>query len=89
MIIEWLLDVALSVVEWVIGLFGQDAPPDWLGQIAGLLGTLFAAVAGLGVWVPWALVITVFGGLMLLWLTGFLIKGVRWLLSWVPVLWGG
>ena len=89
MITEWIMSIGVSIAEWFISLFGTGEPPEWLSTITTWLGTLMASVVGLGAWVPWGLLITVSTGVFAVWLIGFLVKGVRWLIGLIPTMGGG
>lgn len=86
MIIEWLLDLVIGVVDWFFGLFDGWEIPDLSPppEIASLLSFL----DGMGVWVPWAVIGVSITAVLGVWGVMFLIKIVRQVLAHVP-LFGG
>lgn len=84
MITEFFLNLALGVVEWVVGLLPDWTPPAGITDADGMLSQVLAFGAGLGTWVDWATV----GALALiplgLWVIGVGWKLVRTLLSHIP-----
>lgn len=90
MIVDFALDTAEDFVSWLVGLFPADFEvPEWLIGLASLVGQVLAGASGMGVWVPWALIITVVAGTYVLWSAGFLVKFARWLLGLLPTMGGG
>lgn len=89
MITEWIINLGIALADWFVSLLGTDDPPEWLNTLATWLGGLVASASGLGVWIPWALGFGVSGIVLALWLSGFLIKGVRWLVGLIPTMGGG
>lgn len=89
MITEWLIGLGVAVAEWFLSLFGTSDPPEWLVTLSDWLGALVGSASGLGVWIPWGLAFGVAGTVLALWLSGFLIKGVRWLIGLIPTMGGG
>lgn len=84
MITEWFISIGQAIAQWFLGLFGTDAPPDWITSVAGFVTELFARVAGLGAWLPFPLIGTVGAALLGLWAVFWLIKGIRWLWGLTP-----
>lgn len=77
MIVEALVDVLFGIVEFVIGLIPTTAAPVWIADASGYLETLWGYGAGLGAWVPWSLVGTVFASVLSCVAIGLVIKLVR------------
>ena len=89
MITEWIMNLGIGIAEWFISLFGTEPPPEWISSITTWLGQLMGSVSGLGAWLPWGIAITVAGVVLALWLAGFVIKGLRWVLGLIPTMGGG
>ena len=89
MITQFFMGIGQSVADWFLGLFGTGEPPAWLSEVGGFVASLLASVSGLGAWVPWAFAITVAGVVSAVWLSGFLLKAVRWLVGLIPTMGGG
>lgn len=85
MITEWFIAIGQAIADWFLGLFGDDAPPAWLGQVADFISDLVARADGLGAWVPWPLFGTIAGFLVLLWLVFWVVKGIRWVWGLTPL----
>jgi hypothetical protein len=88
-IIEWFIGLGGTAADWVLGLFGTDAPPEWLATVATFVNSQLAAAAGLGAWIPWDFAILVAGAVLTLWGTGLAIKFFRWVLGLIPTMGGG
>lgn len=88
MIVEWLLDLVEIVVGWVMGLFDGLEIPDAVSNPTGTFSTLVGQAAGMGVWVPWAVIAGAVVASLGVWLVGFIIKAVKQVLAHVP-LFGG
>jgi hypothetical protein len=78
MITEWFIGLFNSIIQWVIDLFGDAEPPEWMTGIGGFLAELFARASGLGAWVPFALVGIVGGTVLTTWGVLWLVKLFRW-----------
>ena len=90
MITDWLIDVGRQLMAWLLGLFPADwQVPDWLTGLSTQLGVVLAGAAGMGVWIPWALIFTVVTATFVLWTLGLTLKLARWLLGLVPTMGGG
>ena len=88
MIIEWFLDLVTGFVEWVLGLFDEfDMPVEVLSPASGFT-QLAAAVNGMGVWVPWAVVAASVGLVIGFWVVMMTVKIVRQIAAHIP-LFGG
>lgn len=86
MIIEWFLDLVMTVVDWFFSLFEGWELPD-LSPPDELL-TLYSVISGSGVWVPWAAIALSVGSVIGVWVVMFIVKVIRQLLAHVP-LFGG
>lgn len=89
MIPEWFMGLGVGIAEWFLSLFGTGEPPEFLSQLSTWLGGLISAASGFGAWVPWAFALTVATIVVSLWLLGFVVKGVRWLIGLIPTMGGG
>ena len=84
MIVEWFLDLMAGISDWFMGLFGTDEPPAWLSGIGGFIGQLVERASGLGAWFPFVLFGAVAGTCLALWLTFWIVKGIRWVWGLTP-----
>jgi len=84
MIIEWLLDLALSIVEWIFSLFGGIQIPGNIRNPSGALGSLFSQIGSLGVWVPWGVISVCVVSVLGVWGIMFLVKVIRQFIAHVP-----
>lgn len=89
MITSWFISMGTGIADWFIGLFGTADPPDFIVQATSFVGTLLQSAAGLGAWIPWAVVLTVAAINFALWATGFGVKALRWLVGLFPTMGGG
>lgn len=89
MISEWFIGLIQTVANWFIGLMPEwDAPPEFVNFDATLNG-FTASFNGLGVWVPWALLVTCVVIAIAAYLIGLTVKAARWVLGLVPTMGGG
>ena len=84
MIIEWLLDLVVGVVDWFLSLFDGFELPDIVTSPSGSISTLAANVQGMGVWVPWGVVAGAVGASLGVWGVMFIVKLVKQVLAHVP-----
>lgn len=77
MIVEALVKVLTAIVEFVIGLIPTAGPPAWMATTSDKLSAALAYSSGLGAWIPWPLVGTVFASVMGCVVLGLTIKLVR------------
>lgn len=88
MIVEWLLDLVVGIVEWFLGLFDEfDMPTEALSPMSGL-SQLAGAVTGMGVWVPWAAIAISVGVVIGFWSVMMFVKIVRQVAAHVPMFGG-
>jgi hypothetical protein len=85
MIAEWFLGLFPTIASWFVNMFGDDDPPSWIVDAASFVSGLFDSIAGLGGWVPFVVIGTVSGGLLLIWSVLWGIKGLRWLYGILPI----
>jgi hypothetical protein len=88
-ITAWFIGIGTGFVDWFLGLFGTADPPAFIVQATDFVAGLLSSAAGLGAWIPWALVLAVAGFNFLLWATGFGVKAVRWCVGLIPSMGGG
>lgn len=89
MIPEWFIDLFTGVATWALSLLPKWDDNGIIVTASNWVTTLIAGAAGLGVWFPWG-VLAVCMGLTSSWYgVIFLIKGVRWLVGWIPTMGGG
>lgn len=84
MIIEWILSLCSTLLDWFLSLFGTADPPAFIGQAGDTLATLVNGAYGLGAWVPWTVCAPIALGVFSYWLVVVGIKGVRWLWGLTP-----
>ncbi|MDO8341540.1 MAG: hypothetical protein Q7T59_06220 [Candidatus Woesebacteria bacterium] len=77
MITEWFLNWAMGVVTWLVDLL-----PDWdwpaeLAQPGGMLESILANAAGVGIWIDWAAIIALALIPLGVWVIGLTWKGLR------------
>jgi len=82
------LSVFYGFVGWAASLLPSGSPPDFIDQMSSALGTLIGSAQGLSAWVPWPFVIGTTVVVGSVWLAVLAVKGIRWLLAWIPT-WGG
>ena len=83
MITDWLLDVAVNIVTWFLGLIPPlDLDPSLTsGEAFQVLADL---VEGFGVWVSWPVLVVCVGAVAGTWVIGVGAKGIRALIAHVP-----
>lgn len=89
MITEWFISIGQAIADWFLGLLGTADAPDYITSVGTFIGGILSSAQGLGAWIPWALVIVVAGINLALWLTGFGVKALRWLVGLLPTMGGG
>jgi hypothetical protein len=77
MITEAILGLFIGLFSLVLSLLPTRPAPGWLDDGAGYLSSIWTAGAGLGAWIPWTLVGTVFSAILACVVIGFTIKIVR------------
>jgi hypothetical protein len=78
------MNLAASFVVWLGGLFPDWEDPQVFNDLSGFLTTLVAAFAGLGIWVPWAVIGLCVGVQVSAWGLSLSGKTVRALASHIP-----
>jgi hypothetical protein len=84
MISEFFIALGENFMVWFLGLFGDGEPPEWLTQVSGFFAEVFARAAGLGAWIPFAVIGIVAAALLALWFPLWGVKGIRWLWGLTP-----
>jgi hypothetical protein len=86
MIIEWLNSIAMGFVGWLGGLMPHwDAPTD---SPSGAFAQIVQVIAGMGVWIPWPVLILCTGIVVAAWLVTLSVMLLRAVIAHVP-LFGG
>ena len=89
MITTWIIQTGTGFVGWIASLWPSDwEVPSWASGFMTTFAAIYTNVANLGAWVPWAILFGVVGSVIGVWLIGFLAKGLRWLVSWIPFMGG-
>jgi len=56
MIVDWFMDLSVTIVEWIAGLFPEAVIPEWFTSMGLMLSGLLGGLSGMGVWVNWVVV---------------------------------
>lgn len=89
MITEFFIGLWDTIAVWFLSLFPADNLPAWFVGFGDLVSSLLASAGGLGAWVDWNFAIAVIVTVLGIWLVGFAVKTVRWLLGLIPTMGGG
>lgn len=84
MIVEWLMDLWAAFCDWFLSLFGTDPVPAWLSDLGPFVADILDNASGLGAWFPFVVFGAVASTVCAVWLTLWLIKGLRWLYGLTP-----
>lgn len=87
MITEWFIDIALTVVAWMIGLL-PDADPMSETSPGGMIQQLLDIGGVFVPWVNWGYVVIVLSVPLAVWVIGVAWKGARMLFSHIPAIGG-
>lgn len=88
MIVEWLLEISASFLEWFGSLFPPIDLPDWVeNPFFGLQWVVEAAV-GWGVWINVPVLVAVSSVVLGVYATTFLVKLFRVLIAHIPFIGG-
>ncbi len=88
MVTEALIHAALAVTGWFASLFPTWTPPDEMLHLDTTVNGFLAQFAGIGPWIPWALVITCAGIALGTWAVCLGVKAVRAIASHIPLVGG-
>lgn len=90
MISEIAIMLATGIAEFFIAYFPADwtLPPEVV-NLDATVNDFLVNFEGMGVWAPWALMVTFIGISIAVWGITSLIKAARWLLGLVPTMGGG
>jgi hypothetical protein len=88
LITEYFLGLAVTVGNFFLDLIPDWSIPDFFLTLDTQLNSFAAAGAGMGVWVPWPLVIACTTISLGSWVIGLSVKAVRALLGHVPQIGG-
>lgn len=83
MILEYLLDLVLGIVEWFLGLFDDLDIPSWLSP-SGQIQSFISNFASVGVWIPWTVMASVVTAVVATYSITFVVKLVKQILAHVP-----
>jgi hypothetical protein len=89
MVTEFFLGVIAGIVDWFLGLFPEWVVPAELVSFDDTLNGFIGSFSGLGVWVPWALLVVCVGIAIASYLVGLAVRAGRWILGLAPTMGGG
>lgn len=88
MISEWFIGLINTIATWFLSLFPEWEPPAEIVNFDSTLNGFLASFSGLGVWVPWALLVTCVVITIGAYLVGLTVRAARWVLGLVPTMGG-
>lgn len=88
MIAEWFLNLAVTVNNYLAGLFPDWDVPDFFTDFDATVNSLLASLSGVAVWADWAFILTVVSAVVIVWAFAFLVKLARAVLAHVPFVGG-
>lgn len=88
MISEWFIGLINTVATWFLGLFPEWEAPAEIVNFDATLNGFTSSFSGLGVWVPWSLLVVCVGIAIAAYLVGITVRGARWVLGLVPTMGG-
>lgn len=88
MIVEWLFDIVLVIVDWFLALFDDVEIPSEVRSPTSSFSTLAANVSAMGIWVPWSVIAGAVAASLGVYAVMFIIKLVKQVLAHIP-LFGG
>lgn len=56
MITEWVIQVWLTVVTWLLGLLPAITLPSWVTTVTSFVSSTVTQARALGNWIPWGMV---------------------------------
>lgn len=89
MISEWVIGLIGTIGEWFLGLFPEWEVPAEIAGFDTTLNGFIGSFDGLGVWVPWALLVVCVGIAIASYLIGLTVRAARWVLGLAPTMGGG
>ena len=81
MITDAILQFITDIFDWLLGTLPHVEVPTWLSSVSSFAGTVFGYANSMGVWFPSALVFTVVGTLLGVWLISYGIHVLRMIVS--------
>jgi hypothetical protein len=81
MITGWILDLIASAWEALLGAFPTPSEDSWMASTGSAVSWLADTMAGLGAWIPFALIGAILGTLGVVWGVGVGIRVGRLALS--------
>lgn len=89
MILEFLVSLGAGSVAWIATLFPTVVLPEWVSTSSASVYGFLDSASGLGVWVPWAAISVVFGGLLTFYLVMFGVSVFFKAAKHIPLVGGG
>jgi hypothetical protein len=83
-IVEWLVSVANSIVQWLTSIMPVFEPPEWFAGVGDKITELFTHASGLNPFVDWVFVRNIALVPIGLWAAGFAFRGIRMMASHIP-----
>lgn len=84
MITEAVVHVACLFAAWVATLFPSWQVPDWFSGLGTTINGVLANLNGVGVWVPWTVILSVVTAVLGTWVVCAGIKLMRAIASYIP-----
>lgn len=81
MITDFLLDILFWIIRMLVALLPDIELPGWVQDISSMGAEVFETANSMGVWFPWALILTVVTAVLAAAGIGFGIKVVRMVIS--------
>ena len=88
MILEFLLSLVTIPVTYLGSLMPKFEVPSWVKAFDDQVNSFLSGLGGMGVWVPWSLLITVVGVVLVVWAASLSVQVVRALVAHVPMIGG-
>lgn len=89
MIAEFWINLGTSISIWFASLWPEFTPPAWVSGFPDRVNSLLASLSGVGVWAEWGYIAGVVGFVIVVYISGFVIRFARWVWSLIPLVGGG
>lgn len=89
MITGFLMSLASGIVSWLLSLWPSWSLPSWMTDTSSSIGSLLTQFASMGVWLNWALTVSVVGAVLAAYIFNLTVRGLRWILGLFPTMGGG
>ena len=91
MILEWIAEVGAGLMLWFISLFPTADPSlgDFLVTFDNRVNEVLGLTSGMGAWLDFGFALTVASLVIGVWLIALAIRGIRWIISFIPTMSGG